>query len=189
MARDASVGVTELLLLREGGGQDPFLRIASAPPWSRERLGRDGRPLRRRRACCPSALSTGRAAARCPQGCTRRLVASFLVDLLKIGVAVSSASVGAYVCGCDDWRLYEEVVPVLLPSGGHAQAGVGTTIPARLGRRPEAFVLDTGLAFLETCEWAVQASAVLGWATTPGCWSRRGRTLLAMGKRPWTRPC
>ena len=53
------------------------------------------------------------------------------MDPLEISVAVSTKRVGTVTHGCSDWRPDEEVVPVLLPSGGRAHVGVGTTIEAR----------------------------------------------------------
>lgn len=83
-----------------------------------------------------------------------------LVDPLEISVEdVSTKRVGTVAHGCSDWRPDEEVVPVLLPSGGRAHVGVGTTIEARHAPGRPA-VQDP--AFAETCAWAVRASVDRG---------------------------
>ena len=64
------------------------------------------------------------------QVCERCLHGLTLVDPLEISVDVSTKRVGTVAHGCSDWRPDEEVVPVLLPSGGRAHVGVGTTIEA-----------------------------------------------------------
>ena len=78
-----------------------------------------------------------------------------------ISVDVSTKRVGtvaSWLVG-SDWRPDEEVVPVLLPSGGRAHVGVGTTIEARHAPGRPA-VQDP--AFAETCAWAVRASVDRG---------------------------
>ena len=93
------------------------------------------------------------------QGCERCLHGLILVDPLEISVDVSTKRVGTVAHGCSDWRPDEEVVPVLLLSGGRAHVGVGTTIEARHAPGRPA-VQDP--AFVETCAWALRASADRG---------------------------